>query len=471
MAGAPRHRFYDALNQVLDEAGFDAHVETLCELAFEPRSQGGRPSLAPGVYFRMLLLGYFEGIESERGICWRCEDSLSLKRFLGFEPHESTPDHSTLSRMRTRLPESTYQEVFRFVMRVLNERGLLRGQVAGVDATYLRADASMKSIVRKGSGEGYKGYLRRLAKESGIENPTEEELRRFDRNREGKKTSNEEWVSPTDADAEIVRLKDGRTRLGYKAEHVVDMETGALLAVDVMAATTSDPASIETSLKLAEQNLERTIARDDVDDDDSDEPPSSKPSGSIREVVADKGYHKASTIRSLEEKRIRTYIPERLQHGKRRWQKHGGRKTAEAVYRNRARVKRPKGKELQRRRGELIERSFAHICETGDHRRTRLRGEDNVRKRYLIQCAGFNLSILMRELLGAGTPREVVDRAKALWGVPAALADGVVCALVALMAVVVAATATVIRHGRSCLPPSLTPPSRPGSLLSFSTGC
>ena len=288
MAGAPRHRFYDALNQVLDEAGFDAHVETLCELAFEPRSQGGRPSLAPGVYFRMLLLGYFEGIESERGICWRCEDSLSLKRFLGFEPHESTPDHSTLSRMRTRLPESTYVEVFRFVMRVLNERGLLRGQVAGVDATYLRADASMKTIVRKGSGEGYKGYLRRLAKESGIENPTEEELRRFDRNREGKKTSNEEWASPTDSDAEIVRLKDGRTRLGYKAEHVVDMETGALLAVDVMAATTSDPSSIETSLKLAEQNLERTIARDD-DDDDSDEPPSSKSSGSIREVVADKG--------------------------------------------------------------------------------------------------------------------------------------------------------------------------------------
>ncbi|MBK8409393.1 MAG: transposase [Sandaracinaceae bacterium] len=182
--------------------------------------------------------------------------------------------------------------------------------------------------------------------------------------------------------------------------------------MDVMAATTSDPSSIETSLKLAEQNLERTIARDD-DDDDSDEPPSSKSSGSIREVVADKGYHKASTIRSLEEKRIRTYIPERLQHGKRRWQKHGGRKTAEAVYRNRERVKRPKGKELQRRRGELIERSFAHICETGDHRRTRLRGEDNVRKRYLIQCAGFNLSILMRELLGAGTPRQVVDLAKA----------------------------------------------------------
>ncbi|GAB5540409.1 MAG: hypothetical protein SangKO_001690 [Sandaracinaceae bacterium] len=175
----------------------------------------------------MLLIGYFEGIESERGICWRCEDSLSLKRFLGYEAHEPTPDHSTLSRTRARLPERTYEEVFRFVMRVLNEQGLTQGKVAGVDATYLRADASMKSIVRKGSGEGYKGYLRKLAQEAGIEQPSDEELRRFDKKRKGKKTSNEDWESPTDPDAEVVRLKDGRTRFGYKAEHVVDMESGA----------------------------------------------------------------------------------------------------------------------------------------------------------------------------------------------------------------------------------------------------
>jgi len=193
MPAAPRHRFYEALNQLLEKAGFDAHVEALCALSFEAESRGGRPSIPPGVYFRMLLLGYFEGIESERGICWRCEDSLSLKRILGYEAHESTPDHSTLSRMRTRLPERTYQEVFRFVMRVLNENGLTQGKVVGVDGTYLRADASMKSIVRKGSGEGYKGYLRRLAKKAGIEQPSDEDLRRFDRKRKGKKASNEEW--------------------------------------------------------------------------------------------------------------------------------------------------------------------------------------------------------------------------------------------------------------------------------------
>tara|TARA_Y100001968_G_C19376789_1_gene728097 strand:+ start:70 stop:1524 length:1455 start_codon:yes stop_codon:yes gene_type:complete len=416
MPSGPRHRFYDALNQLLEDAGFDEHVEGLCALAFEHRSKGGRPSIPPGVYFRMLLLGYFEGIESERGICWRCEDSLSLKRFLGYEPHEETPDHSTLSRMRTRLPERTYQEVFRFVMRVLNEYGLTQGKVTGVDATYLRADASMKTIVRKGSGEGYKGYLRKLAKESGIESPTDEDLRRFDRKRKGKKASNDEWESPTDPDARIVRLKDGRTRLGYKAEHVVDMESGAVLAVDVMEATTGDASSIESSLDLAETNLEKARADSDDDDrdDDDDDPTDSRV---IKEVTADKGYHKASTIHSLEKKRIRTYIPERAQRGQRRWKKKGGREVAEAVYRNRARVKRTKGKALQRKRGELIERTFAHFCETGAHRRVRLRGEENVRKRYLIHGAAFNLGLLMRQMLGAGTPRELGNaaaRARAL---------------------------------------------------------
>lgn len=409
MPSGPRHRFYDALNELLAEAGFDRHVEQLCEASFEDRCRGGRPSLAPGVYFRMLLVGYFEGIESERGICWRCEDSLSLKRFLGYEVHEATPEHSTLSRMRSRLPEKTYEAVFCFVLRVLQEKGLARGEVVGVDSTYLRADASMKTIVRRDSGESYKEYLRRLAREAGIENASDEELRRMDRKRKGKKTSNADWKSSTDADAEIVRLKDGRTRLGYKAEHVVDMESGALVGVDVMAATTGDASSIEESLARADENLAR-----DADEDDRDEDDTMGGSTTIKEVVADKGYHKASTIRSLKSKRIRTYIPERRQNGERHWAAHGGRETARAVYENRARVKRAKSKKLQRRRGELIERSFAHVCETGQHRRVRLRGRSNVRKRYLIQTTGFNLGILMRSIIGVGTPREAVNRAAAL---------------------------------------------------------
>lgn len=420
-ARAPRHRFYEALNELLAEAGFDRHVEALCEIQFDDGQHGGRPSVPPGVYFRMLLVGYFEGIESERGICWRCEDSLSLKAFLGYEAHESTPDHSTLSRMRTRLAEATYHEVFRFVMRMLNDKGLLRGQVAGVDSTYLRADASMKKIVRRGSGEGYKSYLRRLAKEAGLDNPTDEELRRFDQKRKGKKASNAEWVSPVDPDAEITKLKDGRTRLAYKAEHVVDMDSGAIVAAEITAATRSDAESMVDSLQQAERNLDRAKGKSD-DDSDDDEPPSgaaptSKPSRHVRELTGDKGYHKASTLEELRNAGVRTYIPERLQRGRRRWQGNGGTPRAKAVYGNRARAQRAKGKALQRRRGELIERTFAHLCETGAHRRTRLRERDNVQKRYLIQAAAFNLSLVMRQLLGQGTPRgyqDAVRRQRAL---------------------------------------------------------
>ena len=411
-ARAPRHRFYEALNELLAEAGFDRHVEALCETQFDDGQRGGRPSVPPGVYFRMLLVGYFEGIESERGICWRCEDSLSLKAFLGYEAHEGTPDHSTLSRVRTRLAEATYHEVFRFVMRMLNDKGLLRGQVAGVDSTYLRADASMKKIVRRGSGEGYKSYLRRLAKEAGLDHPTDEELRRFDQKRKGKKASNAEWVSPVDPDAEITKLKDGRTRLAYKAEHVVDMDSGAIVAAEITAATRSDAESMVDSLQQAERNLDR--AKGKPDDSDDDAPPSgaappSKPSRHVRELTGDKGYHKASTLEELRDVGVRTYIPERLQRGRRRWKGSGGTRRAKAVYDNRARAQRPKGKVLQRRRGELIERTFAHLCETGGHRRTRLRKRDNVQKRYLIQAAAFNLSLVMRQLLGRGTPRGYQD--------------------------------------------------------------
>ncbi len=416
-AGAPRHRFYEKLNELLDEAGFDKFVEELCAPYFAEDGEAGRISTRPGVYFRMLLLGYFEGIESERGIAWRVEDSLSLRSFLGIEPHETTPDHSTMSRLRTRLGSDAYHEVFHFVMRMLNMKGLLRGKVAGVDATYLRADASMKSIVRRGSGEGYKGYLKRLAREAGIENPTDEDARRHDRTRK-KKTSNKEWESPTDADAEIMRLKDGRTRLAYKAEHVVDMETGAVLAADVLPATAPDGETIKTSLEQANENV--AAAKSD-DDDENDGGAAGASGGAIEEVVADKGYHKASTLRALRDDGVRTYIPERKQRGERHWKSHGGRETALAIYANRERVKRPKGKQLQRDRGELIERTFAHACETGGARRTRLRGLENVKKRYVLHLAAFNLSLVMRQLVGCGTPRGFSDAVEAARAALAAL--------------------------------------------------
>lgn len=412
LAGAPRHRFYEKLNEILAGAGFDAFVEELCAPFFGESGKAGRISTPPGLYFRMLFIGYFEGVESERGICWRVEDSLSLRAFLGIAPHETTPDHSTLSRMRSRLGPEVYQQVFHFVMRVLNEQGLLRGRVAGVDSTYLRADASMRSIVRRGSGEGYKSYLKKLAKKAGIENPTDEDARRIDRTRE-KKTSNEEWVSPTDADAEIMRIKDGRTRLAYKAENTVDMETGAILAAELLPATTPDGESVISSLEKANENI--AAARDD--DDDDNDGGATVLANAIEEVVGDKGFHKASTIKRLADAGIRTYFPERKQRGERHWRRHGGRETAIAVYQNRKRLTSTKSKILQRRRGELLERAFAHLCETGGHRRTRLRGRENAQKRYLMQAAAFNLSLVMRKLVGHGTPRAFAaarDRALAL---------------------------------------------------------
>jgi len=413
------HRFYEKLNELLREAGFDRRVEQLCAPYFDADHTPGRRSIAPGVYFRMHLIGYFEGIESERGIEWRCADSLSLRDFLGLELTERVPDHSTLSRMRMRLPLEVHQQAFVLILGIVERKGLLRGRVSGVDSTFLRADASMKTIVRRDTKESYPQFVKRLAEENGMENPTEEEARRFDRSRAGKRISNEEWESRTDGDARVAKLKDGRTRLAYKSEHVVDLETGALVGVSVHKADCADTETLQETLADAEENLRgaRNVGteknKDDDCDSDGDRTPEDGASGEAtdaqRAVVADKGYNKAVLLRQLKEKGYRTYIPERRQKGKRRWTDKGGRDTAAAFYGNRARVQRKKGRGLQRKRGELLERTFAHICETGGARRTRLRGRENVRKRYLLQASAANLGLVMRSLLGRGTPRGLAE--------------------------------------------------------------
>lgn len=424
----PGHRFYEKLNELLREAEFDRNVEELCAPYFQAANTPGRRSVPPGVYFRMHLIGYFEGIESERGIEWRCADSLSLREFLGLGLADRVPDHSTLSRMRRRLPLEVHQKAFVLILAIVEQRGLLRGRVTGVDSTFLRADASMKAIVRRDTKESYPEFIKRLAEESGLEHPTEEDARRFDRQRKGKKTSNKDWKSTTDSDARIAKLKDGRTRMAYKPEHVVDLETGAIVGVAVHHADRSDSDTVEESLERARHNLERVQAPGSVtsqnEDADEDEPSGDRlaedePTPTTA-VVADKGYNKATVLRRLKEKGYRTYIPERLQKGYRRWTDKGGRKTAAAFYENRARVLRKKGKALQRKRGELLERTFAHICETGGARRTRLRGRENVSKRYLLQAGAANLGLVMRTLLGWGTPRGLAEalraRYLALWG-------------------------------------------------------
>jgi transposase len=410
-ARSPGHRFYEKLNELLREEKFDHRVEELCAPYFEADDKPGRPSIAPGVYFRMLFVGYFEGIESERGLEWRCADSLSLRAFLGVRMNERVPDHSSLSRMRTRLEGAVYDEVFRLVLGIVESKGLLRGKVAGVDSTYLRADASMKTIVRKDTGDDYTTYLKKLCEAQGIENPTVEDARRMDRTREGKKTSNKEWESPTDADARIVRLKDGRTRLGYKAEHVVDLDTGAVVSAELYSADEADTATLRPSLEAARENVAAARSESNADDsDDDDAPPPAASSDDGREtveVVADKGYHKVELLFELRRAEYRTYIPVPEQKGERTFVDKGGMLAREAFHDNRKRVRRAKGKRLQRLRGERIERTFAHACETGAHRRLRLRGRDNARKRYIAHVAALNLGLVMRTLFGYGTPREM----------------------------------------------------------------
>lgn len=420
LAPGPGHRFYEKLNELLRDVGFDQHAEALCAPYYEVAHVPGRKSVAPGIYFRMHLVGFFEGIESERGLEWRFADSLSLRQFLGLALTQRVPDHSTLSRTRQRLPLEVHQAVFALILGIVECKGLLKGRVVGIDSTYLRADASMKAIVRRDTKESYTEFVTRLATEAGVPNPTAEDARRLDRTRKGKKTSNREWVSRTDHDARIAKLKDGRTRLAYKPEHVVDLETGAIVAAVVHPADVADPASVEASLTQAEANLEAARSGDpeataeDPAPQNADDPPPGSPQPR-RKVVADKGYHKATLLRRLKSQQYRTYIPERRQAGRRRWTDKGGTPTAIAFHQNRARGTRPLGKRYHRWRAERVERTFAHVCETGGARRTRLRGRANVAKRYLLQAAGANLALVMRALYGLGTPRGWADRAHAAW--------------------------------------------------------
>ncbi len=403
LAIAPGHPFYERLNELLEGAGFDEFVEGMCARFYHARL--GRPSLLPGVYFRALLIGYFEGIDGERGIAWRVADSLALRRFLRIGLDEGTPDHSTISRTRRLIDIDTHREVFSWVLGLLAERGLLKGQKLGIDATTLEANAAMRSIVRRDTGESYEEFLRGLAKASGIETPTREDLARLDRKRK-KRTSNKEWKSPVDEDARIAKMKDGRTHLAHKAEHAVDLDTGAMVAVTLQPADRGDTTSLDETLGEAGEQVAEQIWRE------AELWPKSKPKinlQGIEELVADKGYHSGAVVKRVKSYEVRSYIPEKKQKGRRHWQ--GKRAEQQAVYANRRRVRGQYGKSLLRRRGELIERSFAHCYETGGMRRCYLRGRENILKRQLLHVGAFNLSLILRKLLGAGTPRELNNRA------------------------------------------------------------
>jgi transposase len=422
---APRHVFYETLNRLLAQADFDRRVEDLCEPYYADK---GRPGIAPGIFFRMLLIGYFENISSQRGIAWRCDDSRSLRRFLGIAPDEETPDHSSLTRIKARLPWEVFQTVFAIVLELVAQHKLLDGRTVGIDATTLEADAAMNRrgrlvkgtalnyqqhrqqegvhrsdrpcrIVRKDTDENWEQYVRRLAAEDGVEIHSQADLIRYDKQRK-KTVSNEEWESPHDPDARITKMKDGTTHLAYKAEHVVDLKTEAILAAEVYHADQADSATLINSLERAEENLERAEIAPDIE-----------------KVVADKGYHKAQTLADCGELNgglgIKTYIPEPESNYERVWTDKPQEQRI-AVCNNRRRTAREHGKRLQRRRSEVLERSFAHVCETGGMRRMWSHGLENARKRYTLTAAAHNLGLILRKLLGWGKPREFAAMVGAL---------------------------------------------------------
>jgi transposase len=392
MPQSPGHVFYDRLQEVLIAGGFDWFVEAVCQPYYAAKM--GAPSVPPGRYFRMHMVGYFEGIASERGIAWRCSDSLALRDFLRLESREKVPDHSWLSKTRGRLPHEVHERVFGWVLKLVAEHGLVRGQRIGIDASTMEANAALRTIVRREDGRTYREMLTQMARESGIATPTTDDLVRLDRARKGKTLSNEEWTSKTDPDARIAKMKDGRTHLAYKPEHAVDLDTGVIVAAALHPADHGDTTTLRGTLAATEAHLARIEAA----------PRKEEPS----ELVADKGHHSRAVLKELDGGAWKARIAEPKPRGFSRW--HGDDKARAAVYANRTRLGSGVGKQAMRRRAEIVERSFAHILDRGGMRRTWLRGRDNVHKRYLIHVAGHNLGILMRLLIGAGTPKEAAAR-------------------------------------------------------------
>src|SRR5258707_474098 len=411
------HPFYQRLNQILDDKKFDEYVETICEEFYA--GEVGRPGLSPGMYFRLLMVGYFEGIDSERGIAWRASDSLSIRSFVRIALDESVPDHSTISRTRRLMDVETHQAVFQWVLAVLAEKKLLKGTTIGVDATTLEANAALRSIVRRDTGEKYEEFLTRVSKESRIGTATREQLAKLDRKRT-KKGSNDDWKHPHDPDARITKMKDGRTHLAHKAEHAVDMETGAIVTVTLHGADEGDTATIQETMAEAGERIASVVA-----DSNSDEVVKQVSADGPREVVTDKGYHSRAVVSELSQWGVRTYCSE-PNRGRQRWQEL--RTEQAAVYANRRRIRGERGRRLLRQRGEKLERWNQHLYDRGGMRRVHLRGRENILKRLVVHSGAANLGLLMRKLFGKGTPRGLAAALPAmipagetftrLWAVP-----------------------------------------------------
>jgi transposase len=384
-------RFYELLNGTLEEMNFAEQVREMCAPAYAEAARGGRPGIDPVIYFKMLMIGFFEGIESERQIAFRCEDSLSLRGFLGYALDEATPDHSSMSIIRQRLGSECFERVFALVLRALRHHGLLKGRHLGIDSSVIEANASLRSLKERNTEESYWDYVQRLARESGLETTDGADLRGFDRKRPGKKMSNEQWENPHDPDAKIGKTKAGATDMVYLPEHTVDLETGAIVQAQVLPGDHRDSEELSERVIEAVINVQEAIGTKD-------------PEAMPETLTADKGYFSLLEVGRLQEMSVKPVIsdPKRAQ---RRLDK-----LSSAQCQSLARVQRSVsskyGKKLLRRRGQHIERSFAHVLDAAGMRRATLRGLENLNKRHQIAAACYNLSQLMRRLYGVGTPKQ-----------------------------------------------------------------
>jgi transposase len=397
LAKSAKSSFYSKLDETLESFGFAAKVRQICAPAYK-QTGIGRPGIDPVVYLKMIMVGFFEDLPSERAIAARCADSMSIRAFLNYELDEKTPDHSSFTVIRQRLGLDLYQRIFLLTLQALREHGLLRGKNLGIDSSVIEAHASLRALVHRNTEEQYWDYVKRLAAESGIDPDDAAAVRKFDRHRPGK-GSNQEWVNPYDPDAKIGRTKDGATDMIYKPEAVVDLDTGAIVQAQVHPGDQADHKEMSTRVLEAQQNINE-VAGEELD------------TLTVQTITSDKGYYAVNELQALQQEEIRTVIADPIDHRRLDKLEPDQKKAVQTARRS---VKSPSGKDLLRRRGMHIERSFAHILDCGGMRRTTLRGWENLNKRFKLAAAIYNLSQLMRKLFGIGTPKQLAASGRILF--------------------------------------------------------
>ena len=397
VAKSPKSAFYLKLDETLESFDFAAKVREVCAPAYK-QTGTGRPGIDPVVYLKMIMVGFFEDLPSERAIAARCADSMSIRAFLNYELDEKTPDHSSFTIIRQRLGLDIYDQIFTLTLQALREHGLLRGKNLGIDSSVIEANASLRALVNRNTEEQYWDYVKRLAAENGIDPDDAAAVRKFDRNRPGK-GSNQEWVNPFDPDARIGRTKDGATDMIYKPEAVVDLDTGAIVQAQVHAGDQADHKEMATRVLEAQQSINKASG-EKLD------------TLTVNTVTSDKGYYAVKELQALQEEDIRTVIADPIDNRRLDKLETDQKKAVLAARRS---TKSTSGKDLLRRRGMHIERSFAHILDCGGMRRATLRGWENLNKRFKLAAAFYNLSQLMRKLFGMGTPKQLAARGRLLF--------------------------------------------------------